>query len=256
MRINADDWGRTRAETDAALDTHRAGRITSATAMVFMADSHRAACLALEHGVDAGLHLNLSQPFDAMRTPRRLADRHERVARYLRSSRFARMFDAPSLRADVAYVVEAQLEEYRLLYGRDPGHIDGHHHLHLCASVLNAHLLPAGVPVRRNHTFEPGRKGWLNRAYRAAVDRRLARRHPITDRFFTLAQCLHDGTLEAVFALARHERVELMTHPAQPAEREALMSERFGQLLDGLRRGGFEPTAPAALAPSLGSTTP
>jgi predicted glycoside hydrolase/deacetylase ChbG (UPF0249 family) len=44
--INADDWGRSPAETDAALDCFSNGRITSVTAMVFMADSKRAADLA------------------------------------------------------------------------------------------------------------------------------------------------------------------------------------------------------------------
>jgi YdjC-like protein len=44
--INADDWGRSRAETDNALTCHDEGRITSASAMVYMEDSERAAELA------------------------------------------------------------------------------------------------------------------------------------------------------------------------------------------------------------------
>jgi predicted glycoside hydrolase/deacetylase ChbG (UPF0249 family) len=43
--INADDWGRSVAETDAALRCYREGRITSVNAMVFMQDSERAARL-------------------------------------------------------------------------------------------------------------------------------------------------------------------------------------------------------------------
>ena len=56
--INADDWGRAVAETDAALRCYRAGRITSVSAMVFMHDSERAATLAKQEDLDAGLHLN------------------------------------------------------------------------------------------------------------------------------------------------------------------------------------------------------
>jgi len=58
--INADDWGRSRTETDAALQCYEKGRITSASAMVFMEDSERAADIAKENQVDVGLHLNFS----------------------------------------------------------------------------------------------------------------------------------------------------------------------------------------------------
>ena len=43
--INADDWGRSVAETDAALKCCKGGRITSLSAMAFMEDSERAADL-------------------------------------------------------------------------------------------------------------------------------------------------------------------------------------------------------------------
>ena len=59
--INADDWGRSERETDAALSTYKRGRITSASAMVFMRDSGRAADLAKDAGIDVGLHFNLSE---------------------------------------------------------------------------------------------------------------------------------------------------------------------------------------------------
>jgi len=44
--VNADDWGRSLAETDAALRCLKRGRITSVSAMVFMQDFKRAARLA------------------------------------------------------------------------------------------------------------------------------------------------------------------------------------------------------------------
>ena len=63
--INADDWGRSVAETDAALKCFRERRITSVSAMVFMGDSERAAELAKENKLDVGLHLNFTDRFTA-----------------------------------------------------------------------------------------------------------------------------------------------------------------------------------------------
>src|SRR5207237_1102009 len=60
--VNADDWGRSVAETDSALRCYQAGRITSVSAMVFMGDSMRAAKLAKDHQLDdVELHLNFSE---------------------------------------------------------------------------------------------------------------------------------------------------------------------------------------------------
>ena len=52
--FNADDWGRSVAESDAALKCCKGGRITSVSAMVFMEDSERAAKIAQEQGLDIG----------------------------------------------------------------------------------------------------------------------------------------------------------------------------------------------------------
>ena len=63
--VNADDWGRSVAETDAALTCFSQGRVTSVTAMTFMADSERAAGIALRHDIPVGLHLNFTEPLTA-----------------------------------------------------------------------------------------------------------------------------------------------------------------------------------------------
>ena len=61
--INADDWGLDVATTDAIAACFERGRLTATSAMVFMDDSIRAAQLALDIGIDVGLHLNLTEPF-------------------------------------------------------------------------------------------------------------------------------------------------------------------------------------------------
>ena len=95
--INADDWGRSRAETDVELECFRAGRFTSASAMVFMEDSERAAELAREYGVDVGLHLNLSQRYT--RPPASsIAEAQDKIVRFMTKSKYAVLLYHPALR--------------------------------------------------------------------------------------------------------------------------------------------------------------
>lgn len=61
--INADDFGRDCWNTQKILECIAGGSISSVSAMVFMADSERAAATARERGIDSGLHLNLTTPF-------------------------------------------------------------------------------------------------------------------------------------------------------------------------------------------------
>jgi hypothetical protein len=93
--INADDWGRSVAETDAALKCCKGGRITSLSAMVFMEDSERAADLAKENQLDVGLHLNFSEKFTANQYPQILANYHHKIVRFLRGNRYAQLLYNP-----------------------------------------------------------------------------------------------------------------------------------------------------------------
>ena len=237
--VNADDWGRTAEETDAALRCHRAGRITSVTAMVFMADSQRAAALAMRHGMDVGLHLNLSQPFTGPGQDDALDAAQRRTCASLGAGRLAFLVYHPLLQRDLLCTYRAQVDEFRRLYGRAPSHVDGHHHRHLCANVLWGRVIPEGEKVRRNFHFWPGEKAWLNRAYRRIADRRLARRYRVTDYFFALSQCLQGDRLARVLALAHSHSVEVMAHPAQAAELDCLMSDRYLAALQSVERGTY-----------------
>jgi hypothetical protein len=211
--INADDWGVHREATDRTLDCFLRKTISSASAMVFMEDSERAAQLALETGVDTGLHLNLTAPFSAPGCPTSLSKHHHKVARYLTRDRFAKAMYHPGLRQSFEVVVSAQLDEYRRLYREDPRRVDGHHHMHLCANVLLGGLLPAGTIARRNYSFLPGQKSSLNRIYRKTTDRILARRHRLADFFFPLPPLEPASRLEGILNLARQFVVEVESHP-------------------------------------------
>jgi chitin disaccharide deacetylase len=232
--LNADDWGRDRETTDRILECFLSGTVSSASAMVFMADSERAAGLAREHNLDAGLHVNLTGAFSAMGTSPRLQEHQERIRRYLHGHRFAQVVFHPGLSRAFRYVVNAQLEEYQRLYGRAPQRLDGHHHMHLSANVLLAKLLPAGTIVRPSFSFYAGEKGAGNRVYRALINGLLARRHRSADYFFSLPPLEPGERLRRIFALARTKTVEIETHPINPEEYRFLTGGGIQQFLGSL----------------------
>ncbi|HWE84240.1 MAG TPA: ChbG/HpnK family deacetylase [Terracidiphilus sp.] len=227
--VNADDWGGSLTATHRILDCIVHGFVSSTSAMVFMKDSERAAALAREHSVDAGLHLNLTQAFTSKDVAPRLRQEQYNIARFLRGGRRGRLLANPLLAPAFEYVVKAQLDEFERLYGRKPRHIDGHHHAHLGANVLRQELLPEGTAVRRNFTFAPGEKAWLNRRFRAIQDWQLARRHGIADYFFNLAP-MDDARLRRMLDLARGADVEIECHPERDAEYRFLMSAGLARL--------------------------
>lgn len=237
--INADDWGRSLAETNAALRCYKEGRITSVSAMVFMEDSERAADLAKENELDVGLHLNFAERFTARTYPSMLGDHHNRIVRFLKRNKYSQLFYNPFLRKEFSDLYKVQVAEFIRLFGKLPSHIDGHHHMHICANILLSKLIPAGTKLRRNFSFWPGEKSWLNRAYRTAVDRWLARRYQLLDYFFDLTQCIREKKLDRVVTVATSSDVELMTHPIVREEADYLLSDEFHKILQCLELGSF-----------------
>ena len=238
--INADDWGRSVAETDAALKCFRERRITSVSAMVFMQDSKRAARLAKDYELDdVGLHLNFSEEFTDKSCSETLKEHQGRIIRFLKRGKYAQLLYNPFLRKAFAYCYQAQVEEFMRLFEKSPSHVDGHHHMHLCANLLLSKSIPAGMRLRRNFSFWPGEKGFLNRAYRGLVDRWLARQYRLVDYFFDLTQCIEGKKLDRVAALAKSSNVELMTHPVVNWEQEYLMSDEFQEILQRLEIGHY-----------------
>lgn len=215
--VNADDWGRDQETTQRTFECIGHGSISSVSAMVFMADSARAAAIARERGIDAGLHLNLTTPFSAPGCPARLLECHGELAKCLLRHRLSQVLFYPTLMQSFKYVVSVQLDEFCRLYGAPPWRIDGHHHMHLCANVLLERLLPSGTIVRRNFSFQGEEKGFANRLYRQAVDRMLARRHGLTDFFFSLMP-LQPERIQRIVSLAHRYVVEVETHPANSDE--------------------------------------
>lgn len=232
--VNADDWGRDAETTDRTLECVLRGAVSSASTMVFMEDSERAAALARERGVDVGLHLNFTTPFSTPVALTRLAEHHERVAHFLLWNRLSQVVYHPGLASSFEYLVAAQLEEFRRLYGAEPRRVDGHHHMHLCANVIFAGLLPAGTIARRNFSFQAGERGGMNRFYRRVVDRILARKHRLTDFFFSLRPLEPTERLDRIFAVASQSVVEVETHPVNPEEYRFLAGGKIFQRISDL----------------------
>lgn len=223
--VNADDWGRNPETTDRIAGCVGRGVVSSVSAMVFMEDSQRASALALDRGIEAGLHLNFTTPFSEVGCPPSLVAHQAALARCLRRHRLAPVVFHPALRRSFAYVTAAQVDEFRRLYGREPDRFDGHHHMHLCTNVLAQGLLPRGTVVRRSFSFQSGEKSGLNRWYRRLVDGVLVRRHRIVDRFFSLAPLAPPDRLERIFSSARRFVVEVEVHPVEAPEYRFLTSE-------------------------------
>ena len=237
--VNADDWGRTVAETDAALACFSERRVTSVTAMTFMADSERAAGIALERNIPVGLHLNLTEPLTAPRIDSVLLSEHRRLAKSLTRTRYSVLLLNPFLRRALCTVFRFQLDEFVRLYQKPPTHFDGHRHFHLCSSMLFAAPIPRGQRVRRTFSFTVGEKGIVNWLYRRALDRWVVKRYRTTDYFFALSQRMHGARLAQVAQLAREANVELMTHPVVSEERGLLLSFDFKRELAGVARKSY-----------------
>jgi predicted glycoside hydrolase/deacetylase ChbG (UPF0249 family) len=156
--VNADDWGRDPVTTDRTLECCERGAVSSVSGMVFMEDSERAAALAHQKGIETGLHLNFTTRFSASNCPAELREKQEKVGRYLLRHRYAQILFHPGLIGSFEYLVAAQIDEFRRIYGGAPARLDGHHHMHLCANVILQRLLPRGTIVRRNFSFELGRQ--------------------------------------------------------------------------------------------------
>ena len=230
--INADDWGRDRTTTDRTLDRVRCGAVSAVSAMMFMEDSERAALITREHGIDTGLHLNLTTPFSRGSSSSKLREHQERLARFLLRHRLMQVMFHPRLTNEFEYVVKMQLDEFLRLYEGAPVRVDGHHHMHLCANVLVQGLLPQNAVVRRNFSFETGEKSHWNRLYRRWVDSRLERRHRLTDYFFSLSPIKPENRLERIFSLSRKCVVEVEAHPINQDEYCFLIEGGSAQLIE------------------------
>jgi predicted glycoside hydrolase/deacetylase ChbG (UPF0249 family) len=237
--VNADDWGLRPEVTDAILECWRAGAVTSASAMVHMADSDRAFSLAAAEELPLGLHLNLTAEFDAGRAPPARRGRQRAAAAYFAASRRRMLLLDPRARGSLDACVADQLDAFAEVAGRAARHADGHQHVQVCPTVLCAPSLGRVASLRRAQSFPAGGRSPAKRAYRGTLNS-IVRRRFRSARFVSLRDlhpALGGGGLDQLPALARGIDVEVMTHPAWEDEREVLLSAEWRRMLAGLPSG-------------------
>lgn len=237
--ITADDYGKNATTTDNILKCGFAKSISCASAMVFMDDSVRAASLSKKSQLEFGLHLNLTDPFSGRSVSSSIRSHHGRIARYLSLHPLAQVLFNPLLACSFRIVFEAQVDEYRRLYGLFPPFFNGHRHMHLCANVLRTQLLQAGARIRGTFTFEKGEKSSVNRWYRRRLERLISRTYCSTGGFFSIEPVRDTGRVCALLQRGQTEDIEIEVHPEVDEEAEFLLSDRFRDLLVGTRICSF-----------------
>lgn len=149
--VNADDFGLSAAATDAILECHAAGSITSTTLMANTPDCERAAGLAsAQSSLAVGMHFNLTwgAPLAPPREVRSLLGPN---GKFLSRNRLARrLFTGRVVSAHVDRELAAQWQRLTSL-GLRPSHVDSHQHVHGLPVVFDAvaaHCRCARVPMR------------------------------------------------------------------------------------------------------------
>ena len=238
--INADDWGMNKLSTNNTLSCYQNKRITSVSAMTFMADSERSSKLALENDLDVGLHLNFTMPFDDYCvSSRKLKQYHSQIAKFLLKRKYCPSIYNPTLKCAVEYVYKAQRDEFLRLYRKPPTHIDGHHHMHLCMNMIINNIIEKRTKVRRSLFFFPNEKTFFNRLYRCIIDKRLVRRYICVDFLFDILP-FQSERIRNIVNLSKSKNVELKVHPERDQEYKYLMNDKFLQTISDVKFGSYK----------------
>jgi predicted glycoside hydrolase/deacetylase ChbG (UPF0249 family) len=200
--VNADDFGRTAGINRGVVQAHERGIVTSTTLMVNYAPAAEAAAMARQNpGLGVGLHVQLTGGPPALPAEqiRSLVDFQGRLPAKPDGLTQANP-------AEVLAEARAQLRRFRELMGREPTHLDSHHHSHRESSaVLDALCTVSwetGLPVRNASP---------------AVRERLAREGIRTTDYFVEEFYDKGVTLEEVVRIVgdlEPGTTELMCHPA------------------------------------------
>ena len=159
--VNADDCNLTRGVTEAILDCHDNGSLTSTTFMINLPlDSRPIREIKKRKGLGVGLHLNvtLSHPVSKSAKVRSLVDSEGGFRKV------AKQFARPPVARELALEYQNQIEKFRKVFGRNPTHLDTHHQVHDAEFFYRVLLEVARrnrLPIRRSRLmlssrFRPG----------------------------------------------------------------------------------------------------
>jgi predicted glycoside hydrolase/deacetylase ChbG (UPF0249 family) len=210
--VNADDFGLSSGVNRGIVEAHERGIVTSASLMVNGRAASEAAEHAREHpALGVGLHIEV-RSWRVRRRP------------------WSLVWSERALRRVVARDVALQLERFRELMGRDPTHIDSHHHRHRAEALRPIFLGRArelGVPLRhfdRRIRFCGAFYGHNGSGRPNAAAIRPAALVELLEQLSegVTELCCHPGYTEGLKAWYRDERVHEVRALCDPGVREAI----------------------------------
>ncbi|MEJ8322707.1 chitin disaccharide deacetylase [Kosakonia sacchari] len=151
--VNADDFGLSKGQNYGIIDSFRHGVVTSTTALVNGdAVEHAAGLSRREPLLGVGMHfaLTLGKPL----TPMPGLARNGQLGKWIWQMA---QEDALPLE-EIAGELEAQYQRFIALFGREPTHLDSHHHVHMIPQILPIvaeFAAERGVALRIDHAALP-----------------------------------------------------------------------------------------------------
>ncbi len=229
--VNADDIGMTAGVTRGIVRATLQGIVTSATFMASMPGSEDAGSQVVAHGLNVGVHLNVTQGRPLMRASAvpSLTDSTGdfRSASELR----ARLGRGAVPRRELEWEFARQIER-TIELGMMPSHLDTHHHMHASITVAQAmHSVAQRYGIRKIRTlrtletFTPAILGSLEARDQARRAGRAPRDNARMQRAFRTPIALlkpGDGVadwidmFEALAGCSDSSVFEVICHPAEP----------------------------------------
>jgi predicted glycoside hydrolase/deacetylase ChbG (UPF0249 family) len=220
--VNADDYGRTEGVCEGIRVAHLNGIVTSTSAMMNLPgveDELRRARQRVP-GLGLGVHLVLTSGRPLL-PPGKVKSLIDATGNFLRPEAFVERLtrlDPGEVRAEW----RAQIEKFRKTTGRDPTHLDSHHHASYFSEILFAVMLELaddyGIPVRRPISGSSG-EGFppeLAASVQEFVPRLAAEYQAVMpDRFVSsfYGQGATKENLLAILETLEAGTTEIMTHP-------------------------------------------
>jgi predicted glycoside hydrolase/deacetylase ChbG (UPF0249 family) len=241
--VNADDLGLERPVSDSIVECFGSGAITSATALVWMRDSDRAAEVARREHIPTGLHLNLIEPYTAPDVPPRVAQTQRRVVERLGKGGLGAQLYHRAWSEDFGQCIRDQLSRFTELYGAPPTHLDGHRHMHLAMNALFSRALEPVHRCRRPVNRPRIESASHKRLARSALSVMVRLRFTTTDACFSVRSLhpeLGGSGFDETLVRAGRSSIELFVHPGYRDELPLLRSAAWRAWVATHRLGSFE----------------
>lgn len=145
--VNADDFGLCKAQNYGIIDAFHHGVVTSTTAMVNAPGIEHAAELSAAHpDLAIGMHfvLTLGKPLSAM--PGLVRD-HGELGKWI----WEMAAEGTLPLAEIEQELACQFDRFVDLFGRQPTHLDSHHHVHMIPQIfpiVEAFAKEKNLPMR------------------------------------------------------------------------------------------------------------